>query len=86
MSEHWTGPWARLLRAQRRGTDCRLTAAEVRRVLRDAPSIRKCMECGETRALDRPRRHPDLSAVPVRVASVQEYVTLHFIATPVVHA
>lgn len=31
VSKHWTGPWARLLRAQRRGTGCRLTAAQVPR-------------------------------------------------------
>ena len=38
VSKHWTGPWARLLRAQRRGTGCRLTAAQVRRVLVGQPA------------------------------------------------
>ena len=64
MSEEWTGPWARLLRAQERGTGYNLTAAEVRRVLRDAPSIRKCGECGETRPWTGPADTPICQRCP----------------------
>ncbi len=64
VSKHWTGPWARLLRARRRGTGCRLTAAQVRRVLRDTPSIRRCMECGETRPWTGPADTPVCQRCP----------------------
>lgn len=64
MTEDWTGPWVRLLQADARGTGCHLTAAEVRRVLRDAPSIRKCMDCGETRPWTGPADTPVCQRCP----------------------